>query len=99
MSEHIVSRRTYVTVWALLMLLTSLTAYASGFDLGPWSAPVAMVIAGTKASLVVVFFMHLKYSNPVTRVAAAAGVFWLAVMLLLTCADFFTRSWSAFPNQ
>jgi cytochrome c oxidase subunit 4 len=99
MSEHIVARRFYVMIWAVLMVLTILTAYLSRFDFGSWSAPIAMIIAGTKASLVALFFMHLRWSNPVARMAAAAGLFWLAIMLLLTCADFFTRNWPLSPSQ
>ena len=99
MSEHIVSRKFYIMIWACLMLLTGLTAGMAHVELGPFNVVVALLIATTKATLVVLFFMHLRWSDPVSRVAAAAGVVWLMIMFVLTCGDFFTRTWLTYPTR
>ena len=93
MSEHIVSPRIYVAVFAILLLMTGTTTAVSFVDLGPWSTVVALAIAAFKATLVVLFFMHIKYSRPLMRIVIAGGLFWLAIMLLLTLSDFMTRGW------
>ena len=94
MAEHVASRKLYFMIWAALMLGTALTAGLSYVDIpSPWGAGVAMLIASTKATLVVLFFMHMRWSDAVTRVAAVAGLFWLAIMFALTVSDFFTRPW------
>ena len=98
MQGHLVPRRTYFAIWAALMLLTALTAWLSFYDLGRWSLLVAMLIAGTKATLVGLFFMHIKYSDPVERVAALVGIFWLLVMFALTGSDYLTRHLLTGPN-
>src|SRR5207248_3429469 len=95
MAEHIASRRMYVLIWAALIFLTVLTALMSHVDLDdlitfsggghpPLNAVVALLIAGTKATLVVLFFMHMRWSDGPSRMAAVAGLFWLAIMFLLT---------------
>ncbi len=104
-SQHIAKPAMYVAIWAALMFLTALTAFTSRLDLEavlhitfPLNALVAMLIAGTKATLVVLFFMHLRWSDPASRMAAFAGIVWLAIMFILTCADFFTRGWLMYPG-
>jgi len=103
--EHIVKPIFYVVIWASLLGLTALTAFMSTIDLEqitgmqlPLNAIVAMLIAGTKASLVALFFMHMRWSDIASRIAAVAGLFWLAIMFLLTCTDFFTRHWLVYPG-
>ncbi|HZQ90177.1 MAG TPA: cytochrome C oxidase subunit IV family protein [Terriglobales bacterium] len=93
MSEHVVPVRTYYVIWAVLMVFTAVTAGLSFYDLGRLSIVVALLIAGFKAGLVGLYFMHIKYSDPVNRVAAIAGVVFVAILLALTSADFFTRMW------
>ena len=66
---------------------------AATIDLGRWNTPVALFIAVTKAVLVVLFFMHAKYSTRLTWVVALAGVFWLGMLLALTMGDYVTRGW------
>ena len=99
MSEHIVTRKTYVVIWALLMLFTALTFGLSYLDLGPWSAVIAVVIAATKATIIALFFMHIKYADRLTKVVALAALFWLGIMFVLTGSDFFTRYMLTYPNQ
>ena len=93
MSEHIVPRKVYFAVFAALIVLTATTTAVSFLDLGPWNTVVALGIAFLKATLVVLFFMHVKYSPRLTQVTIAGGLLWLAIMILLTLSDFMTRGW------
>jgi cytochrome c oxidase subunit IV len=86
--DHIVPLGTYIMVFLALLVGTAVTVGASYVDLGIWNTPVAMLIAVTKASLVVFFFMHLKYSPRLYWVWLGAGVFFLAHLLLGTALDF-----------
>ena len=91
--EHVVSPRLYVAVFATLLVMTATTTAVSFVDLGPWSTVVALAIAFFKATLVVLFFMHVKYSSRLTQIVIAGALLWLAIMLALTLSDFMTRSW------
>jgi cytochrome c oxidase subunit 4 len=93
MSEHIVPKTTYYWIFAILMVCTYLTWQVAFFDLGPFNAIAALTIAVFKAVLVVLFFMHVRYSTRLTWAVVASGVFWLAIMLALTLADYLTRPW------
>jgi cytochrome c oxidase subunit 4 len=93
MSEHRVSVGTYIGVFALLLLLTGITIFAAGVDLGPLNTTVALLIATTKATLVVLFFMHVKYSPRLTQLFVIAGIIWLGILIFITMTDFTTRSW------
>ena len=93
MSEHVVPVRIYVTIFLTLLVMTAATTAISGVDLGPWNTVVAMGIAVFKATLVVLFFMHAKYSPRLTHMVILAGIFWLGLLLLITFSDFATRGW------
>ncbi len=94
MSEHIVPRKTYVWVWAALMILMVLTAGLSRIDLGEWSTFVALAIAVVKALLVILFFMHVRYEDQkITWVVIVAGFFWLGIMMALSMADYLSRGY------
>jgi cytochrome c oxidase subunit IV len=93
MADHIVPRKVYFAVFAALIVLTATTTAISFLDLGPWNTVVALGIAFVKATLVVLFFMHVKYSPRLTQVTIAGGLFWLAIMIALTLSDFMTRGW------
>ena len=93
MSEHIVPIRTYVIIFVALMLLTGLTVLVANYDLGKMNAIVALTIAVIKGLLVVLFFMHVKYSSRLTMVFVAAGFVWLVIMVALTLSDYLTRPW------
>jgi cytochrome c oxidase subunit IV len=93
MSEHIVPVRVYVTVFVVLLVMTATTTAVSAIDLGPWNTVVALAIAVFKATLVVLFFMHVKYSPPLIKVVIVGGLFWLAILLAITFSDFATRGW------
>jgi len=93
MGEHVVPRKVYFAVFVALMVLTATTTAVSFLDLGPWNTVVALGIAFLKATLVVLFFMHVKYSPRLTQVTIAGGLFWLAILIVLTLSDFMTRGW------
>ena len=93
MSEHVVPTKVYFAVFAALLVLTATTTAISFVDLGPWNTVVALGIAFVKATLVALFFMHVKYSPPLTRIVVAGGLFWLAILIALTLSDFMTRGW------
>lgn len=101
MSKHIVPRKTYWIVWALLMVLMIVTAALSRVPMGAWNTPIALVIATIKALLVLLFFMHVKYeSYKITWVAVIGGFFWLFLLLGLTMTDYLTRAgFSGFKAQ
>jgi cytochrome c oxidase subunit 4 len=95
MTETIVSRKVYFSVFVALLLLT-LTTYGAAFiDLGPGNVAVALAIAIGKAALVALFFMHLRYSPTLTWVVTGGGLFWLGILLTLTLGDYLTRGWLA----
>jgi cytochrome c oxidase subunit 4 len=88
---HIVSKKIYYAIFATLMVLTLVTVFVSAIDLGPLNTVVALGIAGFKATLVVLFFMHVKYATRLTKVAVVAGLYWLMILLALTLSDYLTR--------
>ncbi len=96
MSEHILPTRVYYTIFGVLMLCTYLTVQMAFIDLGAFNAVAALVIAVFKATLVVLFFMHVKYSSPLIWVIVIASTFWLGILLVLTMSDYLTRSWLTF---
>ena len=76
------------------MILTGLTVWVATFDLGRMNAVVALTIAVVKGLLVVLYFMHVRYSSRLTMVFVAAGFIWLIIMVGLTLSDYLTRPWS-----
>jgi cytochrome c oxidase subunit 4 len=94
--HFIVPVRTYLAVFGLLMLGTLVTVQAAFVDLGPFNAAVALAIAVFKATIVVLFFMHVKYSTRLTWAVVVGSVFWLGILLALTYGDYLTRGWLTF---
>jgi cytochrome c oxidase subunit 4 len=92
MSSHIVPRKIYVFIWASLMLLLLLTWGVAQFNLGPFNVIAALTIAVTKMLLVILFFMHVRYSPRRIWIFVAAGFIWLLIMIDLTLGDYLTRS-------
>lgn len=90
---HIVSPKVYVTIAIILLLLTATTAGVSYIELGVFNAVVALAIAVLKAMLVVLFFMHLKYSSKLTKLTAISGIFIFLGLISMTLADYITRAW------
>jgi cytochrome c oxidase subunit 4 len=94
MSEHIVSPKTYVAVFLSLLFFTGLTYSIALIDLGPFNPLVAIVIAMIKSMLVILFFMHVKYSPKMTKVAIISGLFFLLILLALSMTDYISRPWA-----
>jgi cytochrome c oxidase subunit 4 len=84
--------RTYLLIFLALLALTVVTVMAAFVHLGRMNDVVALTIAVTKALLVLLYFMHLRHSAVLTRLAVAAGVFWLATMVAFTLSDVMTRA-------
>lgn len=93
MSEHIVQRKLYFSVFIALMVGTALTVFAATINFGAMNDVIAMTIAVSKALLVLLFFMHVKYSSRLIWVVVASMFFWLAIMLALTLTDYSSRDW------
>jgi len=98
MSDHVVPVPVYVGVFLALMVLTGATVYAATVDLGMWNTPVALAIAITKALLVILFFMHVKYGSRLVWLAAGGAFFWLVLMLVGTIGDYVSRGWVGTPG-
>jgi cytochrome c oxidase subunit IV len=97
MAEHVTSRKVYFLVFGALMVLTLATWLVAQVDLGWANDVVALTIAVTKALLVLLFFMHVRYSTRMTILTATAGFFWLAILIGLTLSDYLTRHSSLLP--
>jgi cytochrome c oxidase subunit 4 len=95
-STHtIVGPRVYVAILFALLLGTALTVWASFVDLGVWNPVIALAIATTKALLVVLFFMHVKYSTKLTKLSIVAGIFLFLTLISMTLADYISRAWGS----
>ena len=92
--QHVIPTSVYVGIWAVLMVLTAVTVFASFLELGNFNIVLALVIASVKATLVVLFFMHLYYSSKLTKVTMIAAVFFLFLLLALSMTDYLTRGWA-----
>jgi cytochrome c oxidase subunit 4 len=89
--HHVVPKSTYIIIFVWLFVLLVLTVAAAQVDLGAWNVPVALAIAVVKAVLIVLFFMHVRYSSRLVQLFAAGGFVWLAIMLSFTLADVWAR--------
>jgi cytochrome c oxidase subunit 4 len=92
-AHHVIPVRTYLVVFAILMGLLVATVAGSFLPLGPLHLPFALLIAAAKAVLIVLYFMHVRYSNRLTWVFASAAFVWLVILLLFSLSDYFTRGW------
>ncbi len=94
MSEHIVPLRIYVAIFLALLVGTALTVWAGFRDFpGQLNVIIALTIAVIKATLVVLYFMHVRYSSRLVWVIFASALFWLAILFALTFSDYWTRCW------
>lgn len=94
--HHITPIPTYLAVFAALAIGTLLTWYASTIDLGIMNTPIALLIAVTKATLVILFFMHVLHSTRLTWVVIIAAFLWLGVLFVLTFTDYISRPWAIY---
>lgn len=94
MSEHIVQLKVYVTIFLALLAGTALTVWAGLRDFpGKLNVIIALTIAVIKATLVVLYFMHVRYSSRLILVVFTSALFWLAILFALTLSDYWTRGW------
>jgi len=94
-SEHISTLGSSIAIWIALLVGTGLTVGAAFVDLGPFNIVVALAIATVKATLVVLFFMHVKYTHEkLTGLVVVSAIFWLFLLLALSMLDYTTRFWS-----
>ena len=92
--EHVSTIGSSVLIWIILLICTGLTAAVAFVDLGPANTIVALSIATFKAILVVLFFMHVKYTHEkLTGLVIASAIFFLLILLALSMADYTTRLW------
>jgi cytochrome c oxidase subunit 4 len=95
--NDVISKKTYYWVFALLMALLALTIGAAYIHLGKFNIVAALSIAAIKAVIIILYFMHVRYSSQLTWVFVGAGFFWLGILLVLTISDYLTRDWLAIP--
>ena len=95
MSDHVVPRRIYFAIFLALIVLTGVTVAVAYNDLGPMNAVVAITIACIKAALVVLHFMHVRYTGRLIWVFIGVALVWFAILIALTMADYASRGWSA----
>lgn len=91
--SHVASKGSYVSIFLTLMVLTAVTVGAAFINLGAFNATVALAVAVFKATLVVLFFMHVKYSSRLTKLTVVSSFFFLAILIVLTMVDYGARSW------
>ncbi len=92
-SHHVTSQGTYYFIFGCLMVLTALTVWVAYQDFGPANVPIAIGIAVTKATLVVLFFMHVMQSPKLTALIVWTSIAFLGLLFLLTLSDYLTRFW------
>jgi cytochrome c oxidase subunit 4 len=91
--HHIVGPKTYLLILLVLMVLTATTTGVAFIDLGIWNPIVAIGIACFKAVMVILFFMHIRYSSKVMMLTVGAGFFTFLVLITMTLSDYISRSW------
>jgi caa(3)-type oxidase subunit IV len=97
--HHIASIGTYVAVWAGLVFFTVLTVFVASRDFGVLNTAVALGIAITKASMVVLIFMGLRHNTPLTRMVAVSGFVWILILFGIGMSDYLTRAWIGVPGR
>jgi cytochrome c oxidase subunit 4 len=98
MSAHVLPIRVYLVVFVALLVLTGATVSVAFVDLGTLNLFVALGIAGLKATMVVMYFMHVKYNERLIGLFVMGGVFWLTVMLFFLLTDYWSRGWQPVPG-
>ncbi len=91
--HHVVQPITYVIVFVTLLIGTLLTVVAADFDLGVFNPVIALAIASTKAVVVILFFMHVKFQSRLIKMTVAAGFFTFLVLIIMTLSDYMSRAW------
>ena len=99
MSVHVVPKKVYFLIFAMLLILTLVTVRVALIDLGRWNTVLALAIAVTKALLVILYFMHVRYSPKLTRLVVFTGFLWLLFLIGITMSDYVSRGWLPFPGK
>ena len=105
MAEHVQGQhhlgpvRIYYGIFAILLVLTGVTVAVAYLDLGRLNAVAAIAIACFKALIVVLYFMHVKYSTRLIKLTVIAGLYWLGIIFALTLGDYLTRAWGTYGQQ
>ena len=98
MNHKVEPVKTYVWVFIALMILAVTTVAVSRIELGELNFVAAMTIAVAKAVLVILFFMHVKQANAMTRLFVGAGFFWMAILIVFVLSDYLSRGWVPRPR-
>jgi cytochrome c oxidase subunit 4 len=98
MTHHVVPQKIYILVFVTLLLLTLVTVDVAFYDAGWLNLYIALTIATCKALLVVLYFMHVRYSSRLTWLFVGAGFFWLTILLVFTLSDYLTRGQMLTPG-
>jgi cytochrome c oxidase subunit 4 len=97
--HHVVPLTIYYGIFGILMVLTAVTVGVAYIDLGRWNTVVALAIACFKAMIVVLYFMHVKYSTRLIKLTVIAGLYWMVILFGLTLGDYLTRALGTFGQQ
>jgi cytochrome c oxidase subunit 4 len=92
-AHHVIPIRTYLAVFGALMVFTAITVAVAFVDLGPLNNVVMLSIALLKATLVIMYFMHVKYGTRLIPLVVASGFFFLVILFVITMSDYMTRGW------
>lgn len=95
---HVAPKTLYYTIFGALMVLTIVTVEVATHNFGALNFPVAIGIAITKATLVILFFMHAKYSSRLTKLFVGMSFFFLVIMFALTLTDYMSRGLKTYPG-
>ncbi len=98
MAGHISPKSTYYAIFGALMVLTAVTVGVAFVNLGSFNFPVAIGIAITEATLVILFFMHAKYSSRLTKMFVGTAFFFLFILLALSLTDYLSRGLKTYPG-
>ncbi len=98
MAGHLSPKSLYYGIFAALMVLTATTVGVAFVNLGAFNFPVAISIAIIKATLVILFFMHVLYSSRLTKLIIVTGFFFLGILFVLTLSDYLARGWLTAPS-
>ncbi len=99
MPEPIIPTRTNVIAFSALLVLTLATTLLGRLDLDPFNLVIALAIAGAKATMIALWFMHLRVSRGLMPVVAVGGILWLLILLLGSMDDYMTRAWLPVPGK
>ena len=98
-SAHVTPVRVYVTIFALLLVFTLSTVLVASHDLGFLNTAVALAVACTKATLVIWFFMGVRYNTSLTKVTVVSGFLWILILFFIGMSDYLTRGWMGVPGR